>query len=537
MTDPDRHDGKPTSATSQTGPNAPNGADALIGALVEGGVDTCFANPGTTEMHLVAALGRAPGMTTHLCLFEGVATGAADGYARMTGRPAMVLLHLGPGLANGMANLHNAKKAATPLVCVVGEHATHHLAYDAPLAADIEGMARTVSDVVITPDTPDHVARDTADLLGRLTRGDTRVGTVVMPNDVAWSPVSAEITRPDPRPAPAQDAPAIRAAADTLRAAGNKGLLLLGAPRLTRRAAALASAIGAATGCAVRTEAAVARMERGRDTHPLTRVPFHVDLALEALKDVAQAVLVGAREPVAFFAYPDRPSRLLPEGCGVTAIAPPLSDIEAPLAALAEALGAATTAPVTAPDASPGGDGPITPDTLGASVAATLPEGAIVVDESITNGAPMFTACAAAAPHDWLNNRGGSIGYSMPVSVGAATACPDRRVLCVTGDGSAAYTPQALWTMARGRLDVTVVILANRAYRILANEMSKIGAGRPDGTTMPMMELTDPTPDWVKIAEGHGVPGVRVDTAADLTQALARAHATPGPTLIEAVLA
>lgn len=516
--------------------NLPNGADALIAALTAQGVDTCFANPGTTEMHLVGALGRATGVRTHLCLFEGVATGAADGFARMAGRPAMALLHLGPGLANGMANLHNAKKAGTPVVTVVGEHATYHLAHDAPLTADIETMAGTVSDRVLTLEDATRASAQVSDLMAEVAAGRARVTTIVVPNDVAWSAAELVTTAPLPLALPDFDRAAIAASARALRR-GREALLLLGAPHITARMAALATAIGAATGCTVLTEPVVARMARGRDAHPLNRQPFHVDFATEALKHVAGAVLVGARPPVAFFAYPGRPSRLLPDGCEVTRLCPQFADVVAALEALAAELGVTVTEPVPPPaPVSPAPDLPVDAATLGAAVAATLPEGAIVIDESITNGLPMYAACAAAAPHDWINNLGGSIGYSMPVAVGAAAACPGRRVLCVTGDGSAAYTPQALWTMARSRLDVTVVILANRSYRILANEMSKIGAGSPDAATLPMMDLTDPAPDWVALATGYGVPAVRVDTAGALTEALARAHATPGPHLIEALM-
>lgn len=503
------------------------GADLLAQTLTLNGIDTCFANPGTTEMHLLAALGATPGMRLQLCLFEGVATGAADGYARMSGKPAAVLLHLGPGLANGMANLHNARKADTPVFVMVGEHATYHLAHDAPLTADIAGMAATVSESVRTPQTADAVGAEA----GALLAGAGGVATMILPNDVAWSPTEAEPKRIAARPAPGYDQAALNDALALLRAPG--GALILGAPVITRRMAALATAIGTATGCTVLTEAAVSRMERGGETPALSRVPFHVDFATVALKDLRGAVLVGARAPVAFFAYPDRPSALLPEGAEVLPLCAPRGDVEGALAALAAAL---QVEPSTATHpAIPGYDaaGPITPESLAAVVASHLPEGAIVVDESITSGAHLFALCGRGPRHDWLNNRGGSIGYSFPVAVGAATACPDRPVLCLTGDGSAFYTLQALWTMAREKLDITVLVMANRSYRILANESSKIGAGAPTDTTLPLMSLSDPAPDWVKLAEGHGVAARSVDTAGGLAEALAEAFGTPGPRLIE----
>lgn len=505
------------------------GANLIARTLAENGVDTCFANPGTTEMHLLAALGQQPEIDLQLCLFEGVATGAADGYARMTGKPAAVLLHLGPGLANGMANLHNARKAETPVINLVGEHATYHLAHDAPLTADIQGMAATVSRSVVTPDSPDRAGEATAEVLSAIATGG--VGTLVVPNDVAWG--ETEQAPPHAADTKAADfnATLVDDAAAALRAKG--GAMIIGARCITRRMADLAEAIGAATGCLVLTEAAVARMERGGGTAALNRLPFHVDPATQALSGVTAAVLVGARDPVAFFAYPDRPSRLLPDGAAVIPLCAQGADTEAALEALAQAIGA-TPAEKPAP-ALPAFEvgAPINAEVLGQVMAAGLPDQAIVVDESITNGAHLFPLCGQGPAHDWINNRGGSIGYSMPVAVGAAKACPDRPVICITGDGSAFYTLQALWTMARHRQNITVLVLANRSYRILANESAKIGAGAPTDDTMPLMSLEDPAPVWCQLAEGQGVPATAVDTAGELATALDEAIRSEGPRLIE----
>ncbi len=512
-----------------------NGADLLAQTLAENGIDTCFANPGTTEMHLVAAFGRETRMATHLCVFEGVATGAADGFARMAGRPAVTLLHLGPGLANGMANLHNAKKAATPIVNIVGEHATHHLGLQAPLTADIEAMAATVSESVITATSADTIGADTAELLSDLTGPGAGVGTLVVPNDVAWTTTETSAPRMQHKPKPLHDPAMVGPAARALQA-GPGSLLLLGAAFITKRSAELAHAIERKTGCLVLAEAAVARMERGGGTPPLKRLPFHVDPATDLLKQVRVAVLAGARAPVAFFAYPGRASELLPDETEILALSPPLGELEVALEALAAELGARPVKYTSADVPNTDPQAPIAPDTLGAAVARTLPDRAIVVDESITNGGFLFTLCGEGKSHDWLNNRGGSIGYSMPVSIGAAVACPDRKVLCITGDGSALYTLQSLWTMARSKLDVTVVILANRSYRILANEMSKIGAGTPTDTTTPLLSLENPQLDWVQLANGHGVDAEQVSNSAELEAALQRAFSRGGPRLIEAVM-
>lgn len=513
-----------------------NGADALVEALVAAGVDTCFANPGTTEMHLLAALGRHPGMRSHLCVFEGVATGAADGYARMTGKPAATLLHLGPGFANAMANLHNAKKANSAVVNIVGEHATYHLALDAPLTADIEGMAETVSDVVATLESADEVAAATNQVLATIAGPSARVATVVVPNDVAWTETEATGAPIAPAPAPSYDAQAVAQATRALSEGGDTVALLIGAPFVTARAAILADAIGRKTGCRVFAESAVARMERGGRTPPLKRIPFHVDPATDALSGLDTAVLVGARAPVAFFAYPGRRSELLPEGCETIAVSPLLADADEALQALASAVGAEPEPyqPSLVAPADPAS--PITPETLAATVAHALPERAIVVDESITSGGFLYPYCGDAGTHDWINNRGGSIGYSTPVAVGAAVACPDRRVVTITGDGSALYTLQSLWSMARDQLDVTVLILANRSYKILANEMSKIGAGDPGEREAPLLSLDNPEPQWTQLAQGFGVAAERVTTVAELDAALRGAFSVAGPRLIEVVM-
>ncbi|KPP84655.1 MAG: acetolactate synthase I/II/III large subunit [Rhodobacteraceae bacterium HLUCCO07] len=511
---------------------AQTGADILARVLARNGVDTCFANPGTTEMHLVSSFTHDLGIACHLCLFEGVATGAADGYARMARKPAATLLHLGPGLANGIANLHNARKAASPIINIVGEHAVDHIAHDAPLTADIEGLARPVSKSVTTLRDTGGIDAAVTEMLAEIRTGPTGVGTLIVPNDIAWSAAQPSNLPPASPPMPTPpDAAAVAAAAKALQEPG--ALLLLGSPHITRRAIELGHAIAAKTGATLRAEAATARTSRGGGLPELARVPFQIDAALDALADTRHAILAGARAPVAFFAYPERPSALLPEGCAVTRLSPPEGDLEAALAALADHLDAKPVA-ASAPAMPPLPRGAITPEALGAAVANALPEGAIVADESVTNGPHLQPACAASPAHDWLNNRGGSIGYSMPVAVGAAAACPDRPVLAVVGDGSASYTPQALWTMARAGMNVTVVILSNRRYRILATEMSRIGAGEPDEHSDPLMSLDNPPIEWVAQARTYGVPGVSVSHAQDLHDELARAFTEPGPHLIEA---
>lgn len=399
-------------------------------------------------------------------------------------------------------------------------------------------MARTVSDLVVRPARAADVAGEVAQMLREMPGTNGRVATVILPNDAAWEETHA--AAPSARFSTATavttpDAARMADAAEALRT-GEQVSLIIGAPVLTRRMAELAFAISKTTGCALFTEAAVARVERGGATPGITKIPFHVDLAIEALSGTRKAVLVGARAPVAFFAYPGRPSQLLPPEAEIIQLAAPMGDTLTALEALAEALGAAPAAWVPPPVPALDPDAPIDAETLATAVAASLPEGAIVVDEALTNGVPLFDRCASAPAHDWINNRGGSIGYSTPVAIGAAVACPERPVLTVTGDGSAFYTLQSLWTMARSRLNVTVVILANRRYRILTNEMTRIGAGTPDAVTDPMMSLQDPVAQWTKLAEGQGVPALQVTTAGALLAALKESLSTPGPRLIEAIM-
>jgi len=514
-----------------------NGAESLVRTLLASGVDTCFANPGTSEMHFVAALDRVPGVRCVLGLFEGVVTGAADGYWRMAGKPAATLLHLGPGLANGVANLHNARKASSGIVNVIGEHATYHLQYDAPLTSDIDGIARPVSHWIGRAATANDVAPLGAEAVRAATSGAGQIASLILPADTAWTEAAGVAPALAPPVRRKADDAAIAAAATALKQAGANGMLLLGGVALQRRGLELAARISAATGCRLSNAGYSARMERGGGLPEVGRIPYVVDLALAYLKDLQQIVLIGARRPVAFFAYPGKPSLLLPDGCGITPVAEVDDDLVDALERLADALAAPKTVmqqKIPALPALP--DGAPTPDKIAAAIAALLPEQAIVVDESITSGRGIFAAAAASAPHDWLNNMGGSIGYSLPVAVGCAVACPDRKVVALTGDGSAFYTLQALWTMAREHLDVTMVVFANRSYAILRGELANVGAANPGPRAIDMLTLDRPAPDWVALAKGHGVAAERVDDMGAFIRVFRAALREKGPRLIELVL-
>jgi acetolactate synthase-1/2/3 large subunit len=512
------------------------GAQALIGSLVSAGVDTCFMNPGTSEMHFVAALDLVPEMRGSLTLFEGVATGAADGYARIAGRPAAVLLHLGPGLANGLANLHNARRARSPVVTIVGGHATGHGRYDSPLQSDIEALARTVSGWVHTSGTPRDLAQDAMRAVAAARRG--QIATLVLPADVSWSD-GAEIAAPRPAPAPEPpDTAQVKAVAALLtpRSTASAAMLLLGGTALTERGLAAASRISAATGAQLLAETFPARMEAGAGLPTVSRLAYLAERAEAQLAGLDHLILAGARAPVSFFAYPGRPSDLVPAGAAVTVLAEADQDAQTALEQLADQV-AAETAPVPARAARPAvTPGPITASTLAGAIAASLPEHAIVSDEANTSGVALPPALAGAPRHTLLTLTGGAIGQGLPVATGAAVAAPDRPVLALEADGSALYTIQALWTQAREQLNVTTVLLNNAAYAVLRMELARTAAGEAGQRASRMLDLSDPTPDFTQISNGLGVPATRVYRAEDLDQALRQAYAEPGPHLIEAMM-
>jgi len=513
------------------------GAESVLRTLSAGGVQVCFANPGTSEMHLVAALDRVPEVRPVLALFEGVASGAADGYARMAGIPAATLLHLGPGLGNAFANLHNAYKARTPMVNVVGDHAVAHAPLNAPLASDIASVARPVSHWYASARDARSAATEAAAALAAARGRGGGIATLVVPADAGWE-TSAGPAEPLPvAPPAAVPQGAVEAAAQALRG-GRRSALLIGGAATRGRALRAAARIAAATGARLLHDTFPARLERGAGVPRAQPLPYLTELATEALAGLEHLVICGTQAPVAFFAYPGRPSRLADPSTAVEVLAGPREDVAGALEALADALGAPADAPVEdAPRPAAPSGGPLDAVAIGAAVAALLPEGAIVVDESVTCSAPIVAATAGAARHDWLTLTGGAIGQGLPAATGAAVACPDRPVLSLEGDGSAMYTIQSLWTQAREGLDVTTVILANRSYAILDFELARVGAEATRGPAADaLFGLGRPDLDFVGMAAGMGVPGVRVDDARSFSAALREALAEPGPRLIEAWL-
>ncbi|MEV1293556.1 acetolactate synthase large subunit [Pseudonocardia sp. NPDC049635] len=512
------------------------GAEALVGSLVEGGVEVCFMNPGTSEMHFVQALDAVPRMRGVLALFEGVATGAADGYARIAGKPAGVLLHLGPGLGNGLANLHNARRAGTPLLCVVGAHATDHVRRDAPLESDITAVARTVSGWVHTSGDARDVAADAMRALAATSERGGQIATLVLPADVSWSD-GATPAPPLPASLPYPPDPGrVAAAAAAVRAPG--AVLLLGGPALTGRALDAAGRIAAATGTRLLVETFPRCWETGAGRPRIDKLGYFAEQALAQLAGASSLVLAGARAPVSFFGYPGVPGDLVPDGCPVVGLADTASDACAALEELAAAVAPGAVAAVAPREAAEPPPGPLDVRSMSAAIAAVLPDDAIVVDESLTAAAALAPALQTAAPHTQLALTGGAIGQGPPAAVGAAIAAPDRPVVAVQADGSALYTFQALWTQAREQLDVTTVLINNSAYAILRVELTRTGAGEAarSGRAGRMLDLSDPTPDFVSLATGLGVPARRVETTEALLDALRWARDEPGPHLIEAIV-
>ncbi|MEM7499048.1 MAG: acetolactate synthase large subunit [Pseudomonadota bacterium] len=510
-----------------------NGAEALVRTLNAGGVDVCFANPGTSEMQFVDALDRTRLMRCVLGLFEGVVTGAADGYGRMAGRPAVSLLHLGAGLSNASANLHNAKRARTPMLNLVGEHASWHIRHDPPLASDIAGLAAPVSDFVLTSTSQRALAAEGARALAEACSWPGRVATLIAPGDHGWDE-GGEVAAPvAPRGPAAVSDDALEAAAKALDGTEQTLLFIGGHALASPGARAAAQAIAEKSGARVICPTSFRRIDRGRGRAGIDRLPYVVDMALETLAPFRRAVLVETVEPPAFFGYPGKPSLFLPEGCAVTRLADFGEDGSGALMALAERLGvrAPERFPAPSPPERPQ-PGRLTPETLAAAIGATAPEGAIYIDESITQGRGIYPALAGAPEHSWLPITGGAIGIGPPMAVGAAIAAPERPVIGLQADGSAMYTIQALWTAAREETNVTYVILANRSYEILKHELARTGAN-PGPSALALVDLDRPTLDFCQIARGMGVEATATDCPAELAKLLDWSVREPGPYLIE----
>jgi acetolactate synthase-1/2/3 large subunit len=513
-----------------------NGAESLISTLALAGVDTCFANPGTTEVHIVAALDRLEKIRCVLGLFEGVVTGAADGYARMAGKPACTLLHLGPGFANGLANLHNASRAQVPIVNLIGQHATYHLRHNTPLVSDIEALARPYSKWLRTSGAVGALGRDGAEAVAASRRFLGQIATLIVPADAAWSEGGVIGLIPPFEEAPIPAVETIERVATRLRSGLRTGIVIAG-NALFGKGLRAAGRIAAATNSKLLAPYPFTRLERGAGAPVVERIHYIIEQAVEQLREFRELILVGAQAPVAYFAYPGKDSVLTPPECEISVLASAGEDCAGALDALAAALSLPETKPAgEKAERPPAPSGAINLPGLAAAVGSLLPENAIVVDESNTSGRGMLAATRGCPRHDWLVNTGGSIGIALPLAVGAAIACPERPVLCLTADGSAMYTLQALWTMAREKLNVLTVIFANRRYRILDIEMRRTGANGFGPAADTLIDIGNPDLNWVSLASGMGVAATRATSAAEFTAQFREAVQENGPRLIEAVI-
>ncbi len=514
-----------------------NGAQALMKTLVDAGIEVCFSNPGTSEMHFVAALDSEPRMRAVLALFEGVATGAADGYARMADKPAATLLHLGCGLGNGLANLHNARKGKVPIVNIVGDHATYHTPLDAQLQSDIETVARNVSPgFVRTSASTAALCQDAADAITAARGLPGQVATLILPADVSWGEGAVPCPPPPQPTPPAADAAVVQAITEVVRS-GKKTALLLGRNALREPALLAAARIAAHSGVQLLAEVFPTRMERGAGLPSVERIAYLAEMAGVQLAEIEHLVLVDAKAPVSFFAYPGKKSELVPDTCTVHTLSTPAQDAAASLVQLATALGATQTAPALQAAQRPDRPrGKLTAPKVCKAVGHLLPDNAILIDEAITSGLMLSAMTAGAPRHDLLTLTGGAIGQGLPNAVGAAIACPDRPVIALIGDGTAMYTVQALWTMAREKLHVVSIIFNNASYSVLNVELERVGADEVGPKAQSQLDLSGPTLNFALLAQGMGVHAVRTDTAEGFTKALEYALATPGPHLIEALV-
>lgn len=515
-----------------------NGAESLIRSFTAAGVNVCFANPGTSEMHLVQAIDAVPEMRAVLSLFEGVCTGAADGYGRMTGIPATTLLHLGPGLGNGIANLHNARRASTPIINLIGNHALYHVGFDAPLTSDIDTLAQNVSSWVKGDSTASSLATDgmlalQAALTAKPGSGG-QISTMIIPADACWNEEGAAVASYISAPErPRVDDRVISEVAQMLDA---NSMILINSDGLSIEARIAANRIADKTGCRVSMTPFPSRVDGGAGLPGCERLPYFPEQVLAALSGVEKLILAGADSPVSFFAYPNTPSVLVPESCAVTRLSESEEDTTQALESLADLLGVSGGGYAVnqmAEQERP--TGKLSTRTISAAIASLIPEGTIICGDSGGGGAA-FGPCQTARPNTWLNLTGGSIGQGGPVAVGAAVACPDQPVLALLGDGASMYTNQSFWTQAREGLNVTTVIFNNSKYGILETEYLRLGVNEIGERAADLFDLSGPSIDFVQLGNSMGVPGRAVETAEEFVQALESSLSEPGPSLIEARL-
>lgn len=513
-------------------------AQNLVRALLDNGVDTCFTNPGTSEMHMVAALDQYQQMHSVLCLFEGVASAAADGYGRVKGTPACTLLHLGPGVGNGLANFHNARKAASPIVNIVGDHARDHLPLDAPLTSDVEGICRPVSKWVQTVKAPEEIGDITIEAIIASQSGVQGVSSLIIPADCAWAEVmDSEHTPTSPKdiPSPALISDAHKAAGLAALKTAKNPIVYIGGKVCNGEALEQAAKLAHHFGAKLIIETFPAKLSRGEGRAVPTKLGYFVAQAERDLENCDLLFVIGTKPPVSFFAYPNAKSELTPDSAKTFIVGGDDVSTTRALADMVKQIGAndferaVYQAPIIEDEALD-----LSPKHVGAALCRHMPQGSIICDDSNTSGAGVYPLTQTAKAHDWLCLTGGAIGIGLPMAVGAACAAPDAQIIALSGDGAAAYTLQALWTQAREKQNIINIIFANHSYRILNIELKRVGAGEPGKAAKSMLDLSDPKMDWVKLGEGFGVPSVRANTVGEFEAALIHAVKTAGPHLIVA---
>ena len=508
-----------------------NGAESLVRTLLACGIDTCFANPGTSEMHFVAALDRVAGMRCVLGLAETVVTACADGYARMQRRPGATLLHCGPGFANGIANIHNARRALTPMVNIVGDHATYHVPLDPPLAADTEGLARAVSHWVRRSASAGAVGADGAAAVHAARSTPGHIATLILPADASWDE-GGVVAEPLEVGAPLRvPSDVIREVAEVLRRR-EPTVMVLSNSALSEAGLDAAQRVAEATGARLLTPTQVPRMARGRGRPAVDRIPYAVDKAIELLAGTKHVILVAAKPPIGFFAYPGKPSIMYPADASVMALARTDEDVVAALESLADELGAPPKPTIRDVPLKGVATGAFDPIAFAHTFGTLIPENAVVVEEAVTSGRALFAPTFGAAPHDWLQVTGGAIGQGFPCATGAAIGAPGRKVICLEADGSGMYSLQALWTQARENLDVVNVVFANRNYKILQGELTATGA-QAGKASAELFDIARPEINWLDLAKGMGVGGARVENLETFADVFRAACRRKGPFLIE----
>jgi len=513
-----------------------NAADALLKTLIKNGLEVVFANPGTSEMHLVAAIDHHPEIRPVLGLFEGVVTGAADGYARMSGKAAANLLHLGPGLGNGFANIHNAKKARTPMLNIVGDHATYHLKYNAPLTSDLDGLAKASSDWVGRSSSSDDLSLLGSEAWQAAHKFPGQIATMLVPADCAWDTTDKIGDKLDIEGPEKINEDLIKKSFEIL--SKDNSMLFLGGDFLDEESITLAGKIATVCGCRLATDTFVKRHRRGKGLTKIEPIPYFAEMAVDFLSGLESIVFVGTRPPVSIFAYPGKESFLSPEKSQLIELASPFQDGKYALNALSDMFNGQSIKQDLFPDSNIAvpSSGQLNSSNIGPVFASLLPEEAVVCDEAATSGFFVIPHAWSAKPLDWLALTGGSIGQGLPLATGAAVAVPDRPVVCLHGDGGAMYTIQSLWTQARESLNITNIIFSNKAYAILQVELERVGALETGERANSMLSLDNPDIDWVSLSKSLGVPAKRTLTVEEFGKALSDGFASEGPSLIEVIV-